>query len=146
MGKVKPFKCCRVSGFIRVTLLCAFGGFLLCAICVFELCAFLHVSLNLLVNCSRFASSPFLFIDSSSSCFCLFVCLFVCEQDISKHGGRIRMKLDGQVECATRTSRFDFGSGRDADPVHQWDTKRKLFSLEKVSALPCAKTIYGIER
>jgi len=62
--KVKPFKCCRVSGFIRIILLCAFG---VNAICVFELCAFC-VSLNLLVNCSRFASSPFLFIDSPS-CF-----------------------------------------------------------------------------
>ena len=36
----------------------------------------------------------------------------------------------------TRTSRFDFGSGPDPDPAYQWDTKRKLFSLAEVCALP----------
>ena len=39
--KVKPCKCCRVFGFIRVFLLCAFRVFLLCAICVIELLFFM---------------------------------------------------------------------------------------------------------
>ena len=34
----------------------------------------------------------------------------------------------------TRTSELDFGS----DPAHQWDTKRKLFHLAEVYALPRA--------
>ena len=34
----------------------------------------------------------------------------------------------------TRTSQFDFGSGPDPDPGHQWDTKRKLVSLAEVCA------------
>ena len=38
----------------------------------------------------------------------------------------------------TRTSRFDFGSGPDADLAYQWDTKNKLFSLAEVFALPSA--------
>ena len=38
----------------------------------------------------------------------------------------------------TTTSRFDFGSGLDPDPAYQWDTKRQLFSLAEVHALPSA--------
>ena len=34
----------------------------------------------------------------------------------------------------TRTRQFGFGS----DPAHQWDTKRKPFSLAEVSTLPSA--------
>ena len=34
----------------------------------------------------------------------------------------------------TRTSGLDFGS----DPAHQWDTKRELFHLAEVCALPSA--------
>ena len=37
-----------------------------------------------------------------------------------------------------RTSRFDFGSGPDPDLADHWDTKRKLFSLAEVWALPNA--------
>ena len=37
--KIESFKCCRVSGFIRIFLLCAFCVFLLCAFGAFELCA-----------------------------------------------------------------------------------------------------------
>ena len=37
LDKVKPCKCCRVFGFIRVLLLCAFRVFLLCVICVVAL-------------------------------------------------------------------------------------------------------------
>ena len=36
----------------------------------------------------------------------------------------------------TRISQFHFGSGPDADPANQWDTKRKLFSQEEECALP----------
>ena len=32
----------------------------------------------------------------------LSVCLFVCEHDVSKSYGRIRLKLGGQVGCVTR--------------------------------------------
>ena len=38
----------------------------------------------------------------------------------------------------TRTSQLDFGSGPDADPAYQWDTKHKLFSLAEVGGLPSA--------
>ena len=41
----------------------------------------------------------------------------------------------------TRTSRFDFGSGPDADPAYKFDTKCKLFSLAEVCALPSAVLI-----
>ena len=36
----------------------------------------------------------------------------------------------------TRTNRLDFGSVLDPDPADQWDTKRKLFRLAEVRALP----------
>ena len=38
----------------------------------------------------------------------------------------------------TRTSGLDLGSGLDADPAYQWDTKHKLFNLVEVCALPSA--------
>ena len=38
----------------------------------------------------------------------------------------------------TRTSRLDLGSGSDADPVYQWDIKRKLYKT--VEAASCAFT------
>ena len=64
---VKPFKCCRVSvlfGYFFCVLLVDSC----CVLFVYWNCVFLHVPLHLLVNCFCFASSPFLFIDSSS-CF-----------------------------------------------------------------------------
>ena len=56
----------------------------------------------------------------------LFVCLSVCEQDISKSYGQIQMKLGGQVGCVTRTNLFDFAEDLDKDPriskliLHHW--------------------------
>ena len=41
----------------------------------------------------------------------------------------------------TRTSGLDFGS----DPAHQWDTKRKLFSLAEVDAPPSAVIVVVLE-
>ena len=37
--------------------------------------------------------------------------------------------------CVTRTSRFDFGYGQNADLAYLWDTKHKLFHLAEVCAL-----------
>ena len=39
----------------------------------------------------------------------LSICLSVCRQGISKRGGQIITKLDGQVWSETRTNSFDFG-------------------------------------
>ena len=58
--------------------------------------------------------------------------------DISKSWGRIMTKLGGWVGFVTRTSRLYFRSGPNTDLTHQWDTKRKLFSLVEVCALPSA--------
>ena len=40
---------------------------------------------------------------------CLSVCLFACEQELSKGDGRILAKLGGQVRCVARKNGFDFG-------------------------------------
>ena len=40
----------------------------------------------------------------------------------------------------TRTSGLDFGS----DPAHQWDTKRELFHLAEVCALPSAVLLCAV--
>ena len=44
------------------------------------------------------------------------------------------------VGSVTRTSQFDDGS----DPAHQWDTKRKRFSLAEVSTLPSAALLRSV--
>ena len=44
----------------------------------------------------------------------------------------------------TRTSRFDFGEGPDADSVFQWDTKRKLCSLVEVCAILSAVLVLAV--
>ena len=41
----------------------------------------------------------------------------------------------------TRTSRFDFGSGPDTDPAYQWDTKRKLFSVQPGRGMRLLNTV-----
>ena len=41
----------------------------------------------------------------------------------------------------TRTSQLDFGSGPNPDAAYQWDTKRELFSLAEVCALPSAVVV-----
>ena len=46
----------------------------------------------------------------------LFVCLFVCEQDISKHCGRNHTEFGGQVGCVRRMNRFDFGEDPNPNP------------------------------
>ena len=46
----------------------------------------------------------------------LFVCLSVCEQDISKSYERIQMKHGGQVGYVTRNNCFDFGEDPNPDP------------------------------
>jgi len=56
--EVNLCKCCRVSR-SRDNLLCAICGIELFA-CKYLHCLFIHVLLNVLVKCSRFASSPFL--------------------------------------------------------------------------------------
>ena len=50
-------------------------------------------------------------------------------------------KLGGWVGYVARTSRLDFGLDTDPDPVYQWDTKRKLFTLAQVCARPSAVII-----
>ena len=47
----------------------------------------------------------------------LSVCLFVCEQGISKSYGWILTKFGGQVGCVTRMNWLDFGEdmGSDSD-------------------------------
>ena len=41
----------------------------------------------------------------------------------------------------TRINKFEFGSSPDPEPAYQWDTKRKLFSVEEVCAPPSAVLI-----
>ena len=55
-----------------------------------------------------------------------------------KSCGRGMTKLGGWVGLVTRRSGLDDGSRLDPDPASQRDTKRKLFSLAKVCALPSA--------
>ena len=46
---------------------------------------------------------------------CLSICLLVCEEDVAKSCGWIQTKFDGQVGCATRMNRFNFGEYPDPD-------------------------------
>ena len=46
---------------------------------------------------------------------CLSVCLFGCEQDISKGCGQILTKLGGQVGFVSRTNQFDVVEDPDPD-------------------------------
>ena len=61
-----------------------------------------------------------------------------------KSYGRIWTKLGGQVGCETRTRRFHFGSGLDANSAYRWETKCKLFSLTEVYALPRAVLVHAV--
>ena len=45
----------------------------------------------------------------------LFSLMCLCKEDISKSYGWIQPKLGGGVGWVTRTRKFDFGSGPDAD-------------------------------
>ena len=71
----------------------------------------------------------------------LSVCLFVCEQDISKSYGRIGTKSSKQFGCVTKTNLFDFGEDPDSDP------DRRIFSFFKSDSSPLSagsKTICNI--
>ena len=60
---------------------------------------------------------------------------------MSKSYGRIWMKLGRSVGSVMRTNRLNFSSGPDADPAHQWDTKRKLIILADVCTLLSARLV-----
>ena len=55
-------------------------------------------------------------------------------------------KLGGWIVLGNRISRLHFGSALGADLTYQWNTKRKLFSLAEVCALPSAVPVinYGL--
>ena len=67
------------------------------------------------------------------------VCLFVCEQDISKSCRRIRTKLGGRVGYVTRNNLFDFGG----DPIPDPDPDPRIFFSDSLSLSGRAKTIYS---
>ena len=59
----------------------------------------------------------------------LYVCLSVCEQDISERRELIRTKLCGQVGVVPRTKRLDFGEDLDPDPDTLIKKKKKIVYL-----------------
>ena len=73
-----------------------------------------------------------------------FVCLAVCEQDISKSQGRIWTKLEGQVGFVTRINWFDFGEHLDQDMrilkviLHNWDIKPKTTFQNVMNSWSCS--------
>ena len=61
---------------------------------------------------------PIRLTDIASIMLCMtsfFVCLSVCEQDISQNYRWIRAKLGGHVGCVKRTNLFNFGEDPDPD-------------------------------
>ena len=72
----------------------------------------------------------------------------VCEEDIKRlrmDSGKIWWICKSEnwlIGCVKNTNRLDFDEYPDPDPAYQWDTKRKLFSLAEVSALPSAVLCY----
>ena len=52
-----------------------------------------------------------------SVCLSVYVCLFFCEQDISKSCEWIQTKFGGEVGCVTRKNWFDFGEDPKPDTI-----------------------------